>query len=111
MDALNRYREIIEKTLAEVAQLPAPLPSIEHRIIFDRQHDSYAVISQGWDKARRVHDFIMHLELINGKVWIQEDNTDLAIAEELERAGIPKHDIVLGFHPPDVRPYTEYAVA
>lgn len=58
-----------------------------------------------------MHHFVVHLEIINGKVWIQEDNTDLIVAHELERAGIPKNDIVLGFHPADVRPYTEYAVA
>ena len=50
-------------------------------------------------------------EINNGKVWIQEDNTDLVIADDLERAGIPKSDIVLGFQPPSVRPYTEYAAA
>lgn len=54
---------------------------------------------------------MIHLEIINGKVWVQADNTDLAIARELVRAGIPKNDIVLGFYPADVRPYTEYAAA
>ncbi|MFN0112370.1 MAG: element excision factor XisI family protein, partial [Blastocatellia bacterium] len=33
------------------------------------------------------------------------------IATDLEEAGVPKEDIVLGFQPPKVRPYTEYAVA
>ena len=33
------------------------------------------------------------------------------ILRELEEAGVPKHDIVLGFRHPDVRPLTEYAVA
>ncbi len=82
-----------------------------YRAIFDRQADSYVVIALGWERARRVHHFVIHLEIINGKVWLQADNTDLVIAEDLERAGIPKSDIVLGFHPADVRPFTEYAVA
>ena len=47
--------------------------------------------------------------VINGKLWIQQDNTE-GIALELERYGIPKKHIVLGFHPPDIRPYTGYAV-
>jgi len=29
---------------------------------------------------------------------------------DLIAAGIPKDKIVLGFHSPDVRPYTEFAV-
>lgn len=32
-------------------------------------------------------------------------------AEKLLAAGIPKDKIVLAFHPPDVRKYTEFAVA
>ena len=44
-------------------------------------------------------------------VWIQRDGTEGGIAYELEAEGIPKHDMVLGFHEPAVRPYTGYAVA
>ena len=32
------------------------------------------------------------------------------IAEELINAGIPKSDIVLGFHEPEIRQYTGFAV-
>jgi len=110
-DKLNQYRQIIERLLTEVAQYPSGLPEVQDKTFFDRQSDRYAVIAEGWDDDRRIHHFVIHLEIINGKVWIQADNTDLAIAWELERAGIPKSDIVLGFHPADVRPYTEYAAA
>lgn len=111
MDTLTHYRDIIERLLTDVVRMLRSSPSIQHKTIFDRQANSYAVIAEGWDKARRVHHFIAHLEIINGKVWVQEDNTDLVIAEALEHAGIPKSDMVLGFHPPEVRRHTEYAVA
>lgn len=42
---------------------------------------------------------------------MQRDGTEDGIANELVQAGIPKEDIVLGFHEPDVRPYTGFAVA
>ena len=38
------------------------------------------------------------------------DGTDRPIATELERAGIPKEDIVLAEQHPDLRPHTGYAV-
>jgi len=44
-------------------------------------------------------------------IWIQRNGTDDGIAIELEQAGIPKENIVLGFHEPDVRQHTGYAVA
>jgi len=51
------------------------------------------------------------LEIIAEKFGLQAENTKLRIVERLEEAGIPKGDIALGFQPPHVRPYTEYAVA
>jgi hypothetical protein len=61
--------------------------------------------------AAAADDCVVHIEIIDGKVWIQEDGIEHGIATDLERAGIPKSDIVLGFQPPEVRPYTEYAAA
>jgi len=110
-DKLNRYREIIKQVLVEVASYGSNQDEIEDRPLFDAQADSYAVISEGWQDDERIHHILVHLEIIDGKVWIQADNTDMVIARQLERAGIPKNDIVLGFHPADVRPHTEYAAA
>ena len=64
----------------------------------------------GSDGAR-YHGCVAAWEIINGKIWIQDDNTDYGVALDLERLGVPKSDIVLGFHPPEVRPHTEYAAA
>ncbi len=42
---------------------------------------------------------------------MQRDETEDGVTRELLEAGIPKQDIVLAFHPEDVRPYTGYAIA
>ena len=55
--------------------------------------------------------FSAHLQIRNGKIWIQHDGTDRPVADALLEAGVPKEDIVLGFHPENVRQYTEFAVA
>jgi hypothetical protein len=65
----------------------------------------------GWDQDKRVHGCLVHIDIIDGKVWIQRDGTEQGIATELVTAGIPKDAIVLAFHPPEIRPHTEYAVA
>jgi hypothetical protein len=89
----------------------AAAPNLRDRTVFDRHSDNYLIVREGWDGGRRIDANVVHLEIINGKVWIQVDNTDQVIARQLEAAGIPKSEIVLGFHPPYVRPHTEYAVA
>ncbi|MEA5598757.1 element excision factor XisI family protein [Rivularia sp. UHCC 0363] len=53
----------------------------------------------------------MHLEIIDGKIWVQRDDTEDGVTYDLEEAGILKDKIVLGFHPPNVRQHTGYAVA
>lgn len=111
MDQLDQYRDTIEQVLKELAAVPHRYGQITDRVVCDRRTDNYLWLSEGWNKARRVHHCITHLEIINGKIWIQKDQTEDGIATHLENAGIPKKTIVLGFHPPEVRPLTEYAVA
>jgi XisI protein len=58
-------------------------------------------------KQRRSYNCVIHnIDIIDGQVWIQANNTDRLMAEELVAAGIPVKSIVLGLQPPDVRPYT-----
>ncbi len=106
-----RYRHIIQELLVRLAAIPNLEEGIEDRTLFDEKNDSYAIIAEGWDGEERIHNIVVHLEIINDKVWIQADNTDLVIARELESKGIPKSEIVLGFRPPTVRSQSEYAVA
>jgi XisI protein len=115
MDKLERYRSIIKRELTAIVEQTkraiSPPPGLRDKTVFDRQSDYYLILREGWDGSRRIHGPVVSLEIIDGKVWLQADNTDLRVAERLEDAGISKADIVLGFQPPHVRPYTEYAVA
>jgi hypothetical protein len=52
---------------------------------------------------------VIHLDIKDGRVWIQHDGTSEGIADELVEAGIPKEHIVLGFRYPQYRKYTEFA--
>jgi hypothetical protein len=47
----------------------------------------------------------------NGKIWLQQNTTDIDVGQELIDMDIPKEDIVLGLHPAYKRPYTGYGVA
>ena len=65
----------------------------------------------GWDKDEFIHDCPIHLDIINGKIWIQWNMTEIDLAKELENKGVPKSDIVIGFLSPEIREYSDYAVA
>lgn len=111
MDTLETYRQIIETVLTEYAKLPYAYGEIQTETIFDRKADHYLLINMGWNVDRRIHGCLVHIDIINDKVWIQRDGTEAGIAVDLEQAGIPKNRIVLGFRPPEIRKYTDYAVA
>lgn len=111
MDSHATYRQIIERCLLEYTRIPYAYGDLQSEVIFDHEHDRYLLVTVGWDNGMRVHVCLVHIDLLDGKVWIQRDATEAGIASELVQAGIPKDRIVLGFRPPEVRPYTEYAVA
>ena len=108
---LERYRQIVESVLNEYAALPYAYAPIQSEVIFDRTRDRYIWMDVGWNNDRRVHGCLAHIDIVDGKIWIQRDGTEEGIAADLERAGIPKDHIVLGFRPAEVREHTGYAVA
>jgi soluble P-type ATPase len=112
MDTLNKYREILVRVLTPYAERNYSDKEIINEAVFDVVHDRYLVVSVGWQGIRRVQHCLLHLDIINGKIWIQRDGTEDGIADELEAAGIPKSNIVLAFHPEKDRTLIgEYAVA
>lgn len=110
MGKLEKYRRAVEKILSEYAAIPYFYGDIERRTIFNRETDSYLLYVVGWDDGERVHGIISHIDIIDGKIWIQRDGTEDGLATDLEREGIPKNDIVLAWHEPELRKYTDYAV-
>jgi hypothetical protein len=109
-DQLEHYREVLSRIVEDYASHKPSHGEIDTEAIVDRKKDHYAVMNVGWDKGRRVHGCVIHLDIINGKIWIQYDGTNRPVADELLAAGVPHEDIVLGFQPPRVRPHTDFAV-
>lgn len=111
MDKLDRYREIVRQIIIERANYKLSHGDVRTEAVIDPVNDHYEVMHVGWDGQRRIHGCPIHVDIIDGKVWIQHDGTNWPIADEFLEAGIPQEDIVLGFHPADVRPLTGFAVA
>jgi len=110
MDRIARYRQIARDLIQDYSQHKVSHGEIETEGVIDSASDHYEVIQIGWDRGNRVHGMIIHFDIIDGKFWVQYDGTDRPIAAELQAAGVPKEDIVLAWHPPDVRKLTGYAV-
>jgi hypothetical protein len=109
MEQLEKYRAAVKHILNEYAKYKLSHGEIETEAIFDTEKDHYELVHVGWDKKKRIHGSVIHIDIKDGRVWIQHDGTRDGIADELVAAGIPKEHIVLGFRYPQFRKYAEYA--
>ncbi len=110
MDKLRKLSQIIYPILKEYADLPYRYGDLKHKLIMSDDLTNYLLMTIGWEDDIRVHGCLVHLEIIDDKIWIHRDGLEDGIANDLVRAGIPKNQIVLGFHPPEIRRLTEFAV-
>ncbi len=113
MDKIAKYSQIIQQMLEEIAAMTPSEEGVDNQIIMDEKRGHYLLYSVGWEKKRWIYGSYVHLDVKpDGKVWLQHDGTSLRIAEELHSRGIPKQDMVIGFHSPQTRAHTEeYAIA
>lgn len=111
MDKIERYRRLVKDLLREEAAVKPAADEIEPHLVFDDEHGSYQLMYIGWQGSWRMHGAVIHVRLRDGKIWIEEDGTQEGFASKLLAADVPKEDIVLAFHAPWKRQYTEFAVA
>ena len=111
MGRIEDYRRICRTIIEDYGRNKPSHGDIRPEVVIDDGKGHYELMMVGWDGHRRVHGCVVHLDLIGGKVWIQHDGTNRPVAEELEAAGVPREDIVLGFIPENIRHHTGYAVA
>ncbi len=111
MDTQLDYSQISKRVLKEYDGFYKKLGFSAIRPLFDDRRQSYMLLDIGWYDKKYIHNATIHLEIINGKIWIQHDDTEEGVATALLEQGVPRQDIVLGFQPPEMRPYTEFAAA
>ncbi len=100
--SLTRYEELINRR---------PEHDQETEVVLDETHNRYLLHTIGWQGTKRIWNTTLYARIRDGKVWIEIDWTENGLATDLLADGIPKEDIVLAFHHPKIRPYTEFAVA
>ncbi len=110
MDSVASDRALIARLFAEWERWPRAEAKFKVMPLMDEARDEYVLLTVGWDGPRRIHNVLVHVDLIDGKFWIQRDNTEEGFATELVAAGVPKERIVLAFYPESVRRYGEFAV-
>jgi hypothetical protein len=109
LEKLQTYRSLVKQLLEQYAAYKPSYGDIEIQTVFDTEHDHYQVVAIGWHKKERIYGCSIHLDIKDEKIWIQINNTELDIGQDLVESGIPMEDIVVGFHPPYLRQHSGYA--
>lgn len=107
---LEQYRQWIQVVLQRHSDLPSAYGDLKTFPVFDTVRDHYQVVSVGWENRRRFFGCLIHVDILDGKIWIQYDGTEEGVANELVELGIPKSEIVLGYKAPYARKYTEFSI-
>ncbi len=112
MDKVTQYQNIIIGLLNEYAELGTSAPGLSRQVITDKDHNHFQLVTVGWREGKHfVYIVAFHFDILEGKVWIQQNNTEAQIADELVERGVPKSDIVIGFQPPVVREMSGFALS
>jgi XisI protein len=106
----SRYRQLIIQLLMQHSSAPVN-GEVMTMPILDQERDHYQLLDIGWDEVgKRVFQPIIHIDLLDGKIWIQENAMDVDIAKDLVAEGVEPLDIVLGLHSRSLRKFSEYGI-
>ncbi|MEM9218273.1 MAG: XisI protein [Cyanobacteria bacterium P01_F01_bin.150] len=98
MDRLEDYRQIVCQFLENFAKTD---PNAQ--LIFDHQRDRYLVMHNEWRNDYRIYGCAIQLDIIDGKIWMQHNSTEIYIDRELIQQGIDPQDLIFGFRSPSIR--------
>lgn len=85
-------------------------PETQSQLIIDETRNHYLLIEIGWQNSRRIYGTLIHIDIINQKIWIQQDGTEEGIANEIVDLDISHQQIVLAFKTPERRKITDFSV-
>ena len=81
------------------------IPSLKNR---DRDRDHYLWLEVGLQDNKYVYAPFIHIDIKDGKIWLQRNFTDVNLGEKLMAMGVKKEDIILGLHSPFMRQFSGY---
>ncbi len=94
MVKIKKYQKIILEVLTDYSKVRYSNIDAENQLIADTKNHRYQVLTIGWDKNKFVHDCPIHIDIINGKIWVPRNMTEINLDKIFADNHIPKSDIV-----------------
>jgi XisI protein len=104
-EIFDEYQSLMKRASSNIDQKVSPI------FIVDELQGIFAWLDFGWTKQGRTKSINVFVRLKDGKIHIEEDWTEEGIGTILLERGVSPKDIVIEFHPPEMRQYTEFAIS
>ena len=112
MDKIAVYQKIIVSLINEIAAKPyGNAPGIERQVITDFSNNHFQLINIGWHRGCYTFSPLLHFDIRDGKIWVQHNDTEIEIGDELVARGVDHKDVVFGFIPENERSLVKIAIA
>jgi uncharacterized SAM-binding protein YcdF (DUF218 family) len=96
MDVTRAQRAILQ-VLSGITPRNARIGDLSYYQVIDAERHHYQLVVSGWQLGKRVHGIVAQMDIKDGLIWVQEDGTDVGVANKLERLGVPADQIVLAY--------------
>lgn len=110
MAQIANYPRLVRNVIEHYAQFKPSAGEVDVEVVIDEPNLHFELLHTGWANGYRIHGAVIHIDIKDGKIWIQHDGTERGVANDLVDAGVPKDHIVLAFKSPEMRKYTDFAV-
>jgi XisI protein len=90
-------RFVIKEVLSDYARLCPSHGEIRLDVVFDEEHDRYALMQTGWSGGRRVRGNLIYATIESNQIHIEYDGMEKGITDDLIDRGVPIAQIVHAF--------------
>lgn len=112
MNKTEKYKHLVKDLISHQSSKQGYIPGRnEIQVVFDDERGHYYLVDISWNGCERVHGFIIHMDIKQDKIWIQQDWTLDGLSDELRGQGVPMEDIVLVYNRPIGQSQPGYAGA
>lgn len=98
---IEHHKKCVKELLLPYESLQTERSKVE--LIFDDERMRYMAVRVGWAERKRLHLCLVHIDICDGKIIIQCNNTEDLVIPKLEEMGVLRQDICSGFLPPELR--------
>ena len=97
MERITKYQNILIDILNDFGKIKYRyMPEVKKQKVIDTLNHHYLLLAMGNYKGNFLYQTTFHFDIIDEQIWVQCNNADVEIVEELLARGVAYSDIVLG---------------